>query len=451
MSDVEPTGSPCAGDATILVTDVTLATGERRHLVIRGDVLRSMEPAGRSPLPGVEAREARTVAGAGLLALPAFVDIHVHPDKAYLRHELPPADGRLESAIEALRARKRRYTVEEVAARATRLLRSSVLTGTTRIRAHVDIDPAAGLLGLEGVQRAAAESRDLCEVQLVAFPQEGIGSDPSVRTLMEQAVERGVHAVGGMPHREPTVAEQRRHVAFCFDLATAGDLDVDMHVDETDDADVRTLEIVVDEAIRRGWEGRVTVGHVCALAAADEGYAARVIQKCRDARVNVVANPATNLVLQGRGDRGLVRRGVTRVAQFRAAGVDVCFGQDNVVDSFYPFGRGDMLEIAFLASHAAHLTSDEELAFVLDAVTEIPARVWGAPPYGLRAGQRADIALFRAGSWADVLRDQRPPELVFFRGRPVARTRTVTELGNDVIATRRAAGRAGVAPGKGRT
>lgn len=412
----------------IVVSGVGTLDGARRDLVIDGETLQSVAPTRDRP----EAR-AFVIPGEGLFALPAFLDIHAHLDKAYLRDELPPGDGTLDGAIAALRDRKRRYTADDVAARAVRRMRSSVAAGATRIRSHVDIDPAARLVGLDGVRRAAAECADLCEVQLVPFPQEGILAAPAARQLMEQAVAQGVHAVGGMPHRERGVDAQRAHVAFCFDLAVAANLDVDMHVDETDDGRIRTLEMVVDETIARGWEGRVTVGHVCALAAADEAYAARVIRKCREAQVSVVANPATNLVLQGRGDRGLVRRGLTRVGELRTAGVNVCFGQDNVVDPFYPFGGGDMLQVAFLGCHAAHLTGHEDLQFALACVTDAPARVWRAEPYGLSQGARADLALYRADSWAAVLRAQRPPELVLFRGRPVARTLTSTTVGREAV------------------
>ena len=174
---------------------------------------------------------------------------------------------------------------------------------------------------------------------------------------MTQAMEQGADIVGGMPHWERTEQDQREHVRFCFELARRFNADVDMHVDETDDGSVRTLAMVIEETINSGWQGRVTVGHVCALAAADDDYAEQVIADCVAASITVVSNPGTNLVLQGRGDRGLIRRGSTRVAEFLAAGGNVAFGQDCVDDGFYPFGRGDMLEVALLAAHANHLTT----------------------------------------------------------------------------------------------
>jgi cytosine/creatinine deaminase len=202
-----------------------------------------------------------------------------------------------------------------------------------------------------------------------------------------------------------------------------------MHVDETDDGDVRTLAMVIDETERRGWQGRVTVGHVCALAAADQAYTDKVIAGCARAGITVVSNPVTNLVIQGRGDRGLVRRGTTRVREFMAAGVNVAFGQDCVRDGFYPFGRGDMLEVALISAHVAHLATAGEQRQALDAVTTAPARSWrlGAD-YGIAIGARADLQLYAASTWPEVLRLQEPPRSVWFRGRQVASTSVQRDL-----------------------
>ena len=198
-----------------------------------------------------------------------------------------------------------------------------MLSGTTRLRSHVDVDTVGGLVPLEGVLAAARDCAAIAEVQIIAFPQEGILRDPGTADLMVAAMQSGASVVGGMPHWERTEDDQREHVRFCFALATSAiDADVDMHVDETDDGSVRTLAMVVAETERVGWQGRVTVGHVCSLAAADDDYADEVIAGCARAGITVVSNPVTNLVIQGRGDRGLVRRGTTRVRELMAAGVN---------------------------------------------------------------------------------------------------------------------------------
>jgi len=394
---------------------VRLASGQTADVVVDGEGVVAVGPQAARGMAEVD--DVR-----GKLLLPAFINTHVHLDKALIRSELREHDGSLAGAIDAIHARKRRYTVEDVRRRARAVIESGVLHGCTRFRSHVDVDTIGRLTPLMGVQAAARDCGHIAEVQTVAFPQEGLLRDPGAYELMEAALHEGADLVGGMPHWELTEDAQREHVRLCFDLAERFDRDVDMHVDETDDGSIRTLEMVADEALSRGWQGRVTAGHVCALAAADADYARRVTHKCAQAAITIASNPVTNLVIQGRGDRGLIRRGLTRIAELRAAGVNVAFGQDCVNDGFYPFGRGDMLEVALISAHAAHLSTAADLAWALAAVTAAPARAWRLTNYGIRPGARADIQLFEASTWEEALRLQRPPERVWFRGREVART-----------------------------
>ena len=357
---------------------------------------------------------------AGKLLLPAYIDAHIHLDKVLIRGELREHDGTLGGAIGAIHERKRRYTVADVAARARAVIERSVALGTTRLRSHVDVDTIGGLVPLEGVMTAAEACADIAEVSTIAFPQEGLLRDPGAYDLMRAALEAGADVVGGMPHWELDEGSQKEHVRQCFELAERFDRDLDMHVDETDDGGVRTLEMVADEALRRGFFGRVCAGHVCSLAAAPHDYADRVIDKCLRAGISIASNPVTNLVLQGRGDRGLIRRGTTRIGELRAAGVNVFFGQDCVNDGFYPFGRGSMLEVALISAHAAHLTTRADLAFALRAVSEAPALAMRLTDYGLKPGARADLQLLPVPTWDEALRMQPMPEKVWFKGRLVA-------------------------------
>ena len=404
------------------IVDASLQDGSRVDVVVEDEHVVEVSPAAGRPRAG-------QVDAAGGLLLPAYIDTHVHLDKALIRDQLAEHDGTLTGAIGAIHEAKRGYSVEDVRRRARAVIESSVLTGTTRLRSHVDVDTIGGLVPLDGVLAAARDCAGIAEVQVIAFPQEGLLRDPGAAGLMAEAMERGAHVVGGMPHWESTEEEQREHVRICFELAARYDADVDMHVDETDDGDVRTLAMVLEETERCGWQHRVTVGHVCALAAADDDYADRVAADCARLGVTVVSNPVTNLVLQGRDDRGLVRRGTTRVRELLAAGVGVAFGQDCVHDGFYPFGRGDMLEVALVSAHAAHLTTAREQLLALAAVTSVPASAWHlGRRYGVAAGTRADLQLYAAGSWPEVLRLQDPPRQVWFRGRTVARTTVTREL-----------------------
>jgi len=378
--------------------------------------------------PDAAAGVAETIDCGGKLVLPAFIDGHVHLDKVLIRDELMEHDGTLAGAIAAIHERKRRYTVADVRARTAAVIEESVRLGTTRLRSHVDVDTIGGLIPLEGVRAAAADCADIAEVQTIAFPQEGLLRDPGAYTLMEAALEAGADVVGGMPHWELDEAAQREHVRLCFDLAERFDRDLDMHVDETDDGGVRTLEMVADEALARDYVGRVCAGHVCSLAAADHAYAERVIEKCRRAQISIAANAVTNLVLQGRGDRGLIRRGTTRIGELRAAGVNVLFGQDCVKDGFYPFGRASMLEVALISAHAAHLTTGADLDFALGAITSAPAQAMRLTEYGLRPGAHADMQLLPVLSWPEALRLQPLPEKVWFRGRLVAESSVRSEV-----------------------
>lgn len=411
-----------------VIRDATLVDGRRVDVLLEDEHIAAVDDAHPVGPGAARSAEVTVDAGGGLL-LPAFLDTHVHLDKVLIRDQLVEHDGTLQGAIDAIHAAKRHYDVEDVRRRARAVIEASVLTGTTRLRSHVDVDTVGGLVPLEGVLAAAQDCADIAEVVTIAFPQEGILRDPGAAELMEQAMRRGATVVGGMPHWETTEADQRDHVRFCFELAARHDADVDMHVDETDDGEVRTLAMVVEQTERSGWQGRVTVGHVCALSAADDEYADAVIARCARLGITVVSNPVTNLVLQGRGDRGLVRRGTTRVRELLAAGVPVAFGQDCVRDGFYPFGRGDLLEVALISAHAAHLTTVDEQHLALAAVTTVPAAAWrlgGA--YGVVPGARADVQLYSAPTWPEVLRLQDPPREVWFRGRPVARTSVSREL-----------------------
>ena len=408
--------------ARLAIVDASLEDGSRVDVIIDDEHIVEVAPgAARSADERVDA--------AGGLLLPAYIDTHVHLDKVLIRDQLAEHDGTLAGAIGAIHAAKRDYTVEDVRRRARAVIEASVLTGTTRLRSHVDVDTIGGLVPLDGVLTAAQDCADIAEVQVIAFPQEGLLRDLGAAELMAEAMERGATVVGGMPHWEATEDEQREHVRICFELAARYDADVDMHVDETDDGSVRTLAMVLDETERCGWQHRVTVGHVCALSAADDEYADRVVGDCARLGVTVVSNPVTNLVLQGRDDRGLVRRGTTRVAELLAAGVGVAFGQDCVQDGFYPYGRGDMLEVALVSAHAAHLTTLREQHQALAGVTTVPAAAWHLGwRYGVAAEARADLQLYAASSWPEVLRLQEPPRQVWFRGRTVARTTVTREL-----------------------
>jgi cytosine/creatinine deaminase len=403
-------------------------------LVIRGarigDAVVDIAVAGeRIAAIGAGLEGAASLDAGGRLVSPAFVQPHIHLDKVLTGPLLGPnRSGTLAEAIALSHAVKRAATVEEIRARAGRVIRAAVLAGTTAIRSHVDVDTIGGLKGLRGVAAARDDHADLCTVQLVAFPQEGILRDPGTDVLMVEAMREGADVVGGMPHWEEGLDAARRHIEFCLQLAVSSDADVDMHVDETDDPYWRSFELLIEESERCDWRGRTTAGHLCAMASWEDEYAAAVIARAASAGVMVATNPPTNLMLQGRGDAEPRRRGIPRIKELLAAGVVVGAGQDCVDDAFYPFGSADPLQVALIVAHAAQLGTPAEIAAALRMVTDDAARLLRLPDYGLVVGARADLVILDAESERDALREQAARRWVLHGGRVVAETEHLARL-----------------------
>jgi cytosine deaminase len=375
--------------------------------------------------PRIERDGAAELEVDGRLVSPAFVDPHIHLDKVRTLPFIPPnQSGTLAEAIRLLHPVKETATVEEIAERAGRVIRQAVMAGTTTIRSHVDVDTISGLRAVEGVARARAEHADLCDVQIVAFPQEGIVREPGTEEVMRQAMSAGVDVVGGMPHWERDRDSAQRHIDFCMDLAVEHDVPVDMHIDETDDPGSRTLELLVDAAEARGWGERTAAGHCCAMAAWPDDYAARIIGRLAETGVSVVTNPATNLLLQGRDDSEPRRRGIPRVKELLEAGVRMGCGQDCVEDSFYPFGAADQLQVALILAHAAQLSNPAQIKQALHLARGGAASILGIEDYGLRVGARADLVVLEADNAPGALREQATRRWVIRAGRVVAETQT---------------------------
>lgn len=362
--------------------------GETRDLAIEG---------GRFVETGKDARAHQVIDARGAMAIPSFVEPHIHLDKALINRDVRAnKSGTLTEAIEIIWERKRAYTTEDVVARASEVIDLCIQNGTTRLRTHVDIDNIGGLKPLEGVLAARNRYKGLIDIQIVAFPQEGILKNPGTEALLTKAMEMGADVVGGMPFNENSPMDSWRHIEIAFAIAREFGSGVDMHVDETDDPGARTLEMLADQTIANGWQGRVSAGHTCALAAYPHEYAAKVIAKVKQADITMITLPVTNLMLQGRLDREPRRRGITRVKELLAAGVNVTFGQDCVRDTFYPFGRADLLEVATVSAHAAQMTLPHEIETVFDMCTKNAARACAFSGYDFAHGSAADVVVLDA-------------------------------------------------------
>lgn len=364
----------------------------------------------------------------GKLLVPALIDPHIHLDKVNILDSVRKnVSGTLTEAIEIIWDRKKQYTDEDVIERAGAVLDQALKNGTLAMRTHVDIDTIGGLKPLSGVLALREKYKDRMTLQLVAFPQEGILKDPGCDKLMDEAMAMGCDIVGGMPANEATPEDSLAHVKYCFDLAEKYDADVDMHVDETDDPFYRTLEMVADETIRRGWQGRVTAGHTCALAAYDDHYAAYVIEKVARAGIHMITNPVTNLMLQGRLDKQPIRRGITRVKELLESGVNVSFGQDCVNDTFYPLGSADMLQVANITVHAAQMSLPPELERVFDMITVDANKIMNLEGYGLEEGKTANLLVIDAKNIREAMAMAPNRPYVIREGRIIVRNERTTE------------------------
>ena len=394
--------------------------------------------AGRPGLWGIRVEDKRIVAVAphtpggavpegavdvgGRLVTRPFVDVHLHLDKAFQADTAANRSGTLEEAIRLGQALKARQTGSDVYRRILRGARTALTQGVTRLRTHVDVDPVVGLTGVAAALEAREALKGLVDVQVVAFPQEGITNQPGVTDLLHEAIRMGCAAVGGIPARDPQPEE---HIRVVFALAEATGCLVDMHVDESDDPDDLTLPLVAAYTRRHGMEGRVAAGHCCSLSAQEPARRTEVIEAVREAGVHVITLPSTNLYLQGRADRVNVRRGLAPVKELLAAGVNVAFGSDNIRDPFNPFGNGSMIQSALILAHGAHMGGQDDLetifgmaGFRAEAIMD-GRRPDQLPDPAIRPGIAAYLVVLDAKSPAEAIIGQRPPAQVFVRGQRV--------------------------------
>lgn len=400
----------------LILRGANLPDGREGHdILIKDGLIQAVGPA-------IDARGREELDVSGRLVSPPFVDAHFHMD-ATLSLGLPRLNrsGTLLEGIRLWSELKPLLTHEAVLERALAYCDMAVAQGIGAIRSHVDVcdDRLVGVEALLEVQRRVAPYLTL---QLVAFPQDGLYRSPNAKANLVRALDRGVGIVGGIPHFERTMEDGRRSVVELCELAAERGLMVDLHCDETDDSQSRHIETLAAEAQRLGLQGRVAGSHLTSMHGMDNYYVSKLIPLIAEAGVAAIANPLINICLQGRHDAYPKRRGLTRVAELRAAGVRVAFGHDCVMDPWYSLGSGDMLEVAHMAVHVAQLTGLDEMAACFQAVTTEPARVLGLEGYGLEPGGRADLVVLEAADPVEAIRLKAARLFVLRAGRVVAQT-----------------------------
>lgn len=403
--------------------------------------IRNARLRGREGLHDVWIRDGRIVADAsarggggeldadGGLVLPGLVESHIHLDKALLGSL--GGSGELGDAIARTSEAKKRMTREDILRRARRVIDREIAAGTTVLRAHTDVDPTIGLVGVEAMIALRDEYAALLTIQVVAFPQEGVLQRPGTRELLRDALALGCDVLGGCTYSEADVADARVQIDELFALAAEHDVPLDVHADLADDgSDPRYLlgDVIARRRLDLGFADPVTVAHATSWAGVPLVERARVIEAIAAADIGVVVMPATDLHFGGRSDAVAVRRGISPVSALWDAGVRVGCASNNVRNAFTPYGNADPLEAALLLAQSSHLHGAQAHARVLDAITTTAASIVGADGYGVDPGNHADLVVLDAPDEEEALLSRPDRRWVIRRGDVVAQTSSVREV-----------------------
>lgn len=366
---------------------------------------------------------------AGGLVLPSFVEAHFHADKALTFPRVGPvATSSLDQALATGARIKAGFTEDDVVERATRAMETAVLMGVGAMRVQIDIDSAVGLRGFTALRRVQDAFAERIDLQLVAFPQEGVVRDPAAVPMLREALESGATVLGGGPENEGAEDRWAEHLDILFGLAREYDVPLDLHADMAEDPGLHVLELIAEQTIAHGWEGRVSAVHCCALSSYSDDVAARTIAKVRDAGMQICICPVGNLHVMG-GDLNPRGRGASRPKELLAAGVNVAAGTDNLSDMWFRFGSLDPLQNALLACLSGGLRTDAEVRDGLDMVGARAARYLGLEEYGIVVGHRADLVVTSAQSVEDLLRGVPGRRLTIKDGTLVGRLETTAWVG----------------------
>ncbi|WP_371156051.1 amidohydrolase family protein [Jannaschia sp. 2305UL9-9] len=398
----------------LIIRGGTLPDGTVTDIGIRGDRIAAVED--------LSAAEASDVIDAvGDLVSPPFVDPHFHMD-ATLSYGTPRvnASGTLLEGIGLWGELRDLASTDALIDRALSYCDWAVSMGLLTIRSHVDTTPDH-LRGVEAMLEVKRRVAPYLDLQLVAFPQDGLLRTPTGLENVTRALDMGVDVVGGIPHFERTMADGAESVRILCEMAADRGLPVDMHCDETDDPLSRHIETLAAETTRLGLQGRVAGSHLTSMHSMDNYYVSKLLPLMAEAQIAAIPNPLINIVLQGRHDSYPKRRGLTRVREMLAAGIEVGWGQDCVLDPWYSLGTADMLDVAFMGLHVAQMTHPTEMARCFDMVTGANARILGLTDYGLQPGRLASLVVLDAATPTEALR-LRPARLaVVSKGRVVSR------------------------------
>src|SRR5712692_2536538 len=350
----------------------------------------------------------------GKLVIPGFVETHIHLDKSCISDRCSCRTGTLQEAIESVAAAKLAFTEQDIYARGRRTLEKAIVQGTTRMRAHVEVDPRIGLKGFRAVSQLKRDFAWALDIEICVFPQEGLLNDPGCDELLVQACDGGADLIGGCPY---TDSDPHGQIARIFELAKRYDLDIDFHLDFDLDPSWMHLDEVCGQTAKYGWGGRVAIGHVTKLSALDHAALEKIGVKLANAAVAVTVLPATDLFLMGRGAEHSVPRGVAPAHRLLAQGVTCSLATNNVLNPFTPFGDCSLLRMANLYANIAQLGRSEELQACMEMVTRLPAKLMNLGDYGIAVGNPADLVVLDCADRVSAVAELAQPLLAMKRGR----------------------------------
>jgi cytosine deaminase len=360
----------------------------------------------------------------GALVLPPFIEPHIHLDTTLTAGEPEwNKSGTLFEGIQRWSQRKETLTFEDVKTRSKTALKWQIAQGIQHVRTHVDVtDPK--LTALKAMLEVKEEMAPYVDIQLVAFPQEGILSYPNGVELLEESLKMGADAVGGIPHFEFTREYGVESLKKAFDLAEKYDRLVDIHCDEIDDEQSRFVEVVAKEAYERGIGTRTTASHTTAMGSYNDAYTYKLFRLLKLSSINFVSNPLVNIHLQGRFDTYPKRRGLTRVKELQEAGLNVCFGHDDIFDPWYPLGTGNMLQVLHMGIHASQLMGYDQIVNSIDLITSNSAKTLQIEEvYGIEEGKPANFIVLSAENEYEAIRKQASVRYSFRNGKMIAETK----------------------------
>ena len=360
----------------------------------------------------------------GTLVLPPFIEPHIHLDTTLTAGEPEwNKSGTLFEGIKRWSQRKETLTTEDVKTRSKKAIKWQIAQGIQHIRTHIDVtDPS--LTALKAMLEVKEEMAPYVDIQLVAFPQEGILSYPNGAALLEESLKMGADVVGGIPHFEFTREYGVDSMAIAFDLAEKYDRLVDIHCDEIDDEQSRFVEVVAAEAYKRGYGPRTTASHTTAMGSYNDAYTYKLFRLLNISNINFVANPLVNIHLQGRFDTYPKRRGLTRVKELTEAGLNVCFGHDDIFDPWYPLGTGNMMQVLHMGIHASQLLGYDQIINSMDFITTNSAKTLHMEDaYGIAEGKQANFIVLNAENEYEAIRTQATVLYSFRNGKIIAETK----------------------------